>query len=183
VEENNRNGKAKGLKIVITGPESTGKTALAEALAGYYSCEWVPEYAREYISRLGRNYTVEDIEHIASVQLAQTGILSDSMIIFDTWLIITKVWLDVVFNRSDARVDHMIESGAVDLFLLCEPDLPWYPDPVRENGGEARQRLFERYLGEIRKAGYPFYIVSGLGDQRLACAVKGIEEFIKNKRR
>ena len=60
---------------------------------------------------------MEDIEHIASVQLAQTGILSDSMIIFDTWLIITKVWLDVVFNRSDARVDHMIESGAVDLVI------------------------------------------------------------------
>jgi len=171
----------RNLKIVVTGPESVGKTELAALLAEHYNCRWVPEFAREYIENLNRPYTLDDVKHVASVQIKQSGEPSEGIVIFDTWLIITRVWMDVVYGVKDEEVDRMINSGIVDLFLLCEPDIPWYPDAVRENGGEARQVLYERYLREIKSAAYPVRIVSGTGEQRLQSAIFGIENFLKSR--
>jgi len=170
---------SKPLRIVVCGPESTGKTELATELAGYYNCSWIPEYARTYIGTLNRPYSLEDVYHIAGVQLEQTKQAASGMLIYDTWLIITKVWLDLVFGIKDEKIEKLIMSRPVDFFLLCEPDIPWYPDPVRENGGEARQQLFLRYREEIERAGYPFSLVSGTGQERLASAVAGIDNYIK----
>ena len=61
--------KNKLIRIAITGPESTGKTNLAEALALHYNTVWVPEYAREYIANLNRKYTLNDILTIAKRQV------------------------------------------------------------------------------------------------------------------
>lgn len=168
------------MRIVVTGPESTGKTELSAALANYYGCTWVPEYAREYIAGLERPYTLKDVLNIAEVQIAETLKTREGMVIYDTWLVITKVWLDLVFTYRDERIEELIAARPVDLFLLCEPDLPWYPDPVRENGGEARLLLFERYRQEIFQAGYPCRIVSGTGEIRLQSAIKGIEDYLKS---
>ncbi|MFZ5940693.1 MAG: AAA family ATPase [Bacteroidota bacterium] len=168
------------MRIVVTGPESTGKTELSAALANYYGCTWVPEYAREYVSGLERPYTLEDVLNIARVQIAETMQTREGMVIYDTWLVITKVWLDLVFAFRDERIEELIAAKPVNLFLLCEPDLPWYPDPVRENGGEARLLLYERYRQEIIQAGYPCRIISGMGEKRLHSAIEGIEDYLKS---
>ncbi|MDP5043417.1 MAG: ATP-binding protein, partial [Leeuwenhoekiella sp.] len=39
------------IKIVLFGPESSGKTTLSRALSEYYKTLWVPEYAREYLQK------------------------------------------------------------------------------------------------------------------------------------
>jgi NadR type nicotinamide-nucleotide adenylyltransferase len=162
-------------RIVITGPESTGKTELARGLAEHFQTTWVPEYARSYVESLGRPYTREDVESIARHQLleeqeyqakARNGIL-----FFDTWLIITKIWFDVVYGECPPWIKEHIRQAPIDLFLVCDTDLPWIPDPVRENGGEKREELKKMYCREIESLGFPYAIVSGRDEKRLKNAL------------
>lgn len=163
-------------KIVITGPESTGKTTLSGTLAARLKGILVPEYARSYIEQLGRPYTYQDLENIARYQIRQEEKLSagagNGIIVMDTWLILTKVWFDVVYGKVPGWVDEYIRSSDIALFLVCRPDLPWIPDPVRENGGEMRDVLFKRYCSEIEYYGFRYGIVGGEGDSRWKNAMR-----------
>jgi NadR type nicotinamide-nucleotide adenylyltransferase len=158
-------------KIVITGPESTGKTELSEALATKLNARWIPEYARTYVEKLGGPYQFSDLENIARYQIQQEKEESekvvDGLLIFDTWLIITKIWFDVVYGKTPEWLEEHIVLSKIDLFLVCRPDLPWITDRVRENGGEMRDRLFDRYCREIEKYGFNLEIVEGFGEARL----------------
>jgi len=166
-------------KIVITGPESTGKTELSKALAVRLNARWIPEYARGYVENIGRSYQYEDLEIIARYQIQQeeeeSAISGNGILIFDTWLIITKVWFEVVYSKSPVWIEEYIAEANIDIFLVCSPDLPWIADPVRENGGEMRNRLFERYCLEIEKYGFKYEIVEGLGEDRLNNALKHLQ--------
>ncbi len=157
-------------RIVVTGPESTGKTELAQALAAKLNSVWIPEYARQYVENLNRPYEYDDVIQIAQHQVAQeTDValeIGDGLIIFDTWLIITKVWLDRVFGKCPDWISEHIRSSKIDLFLVCDTDLPWIADPVRENGGEKRTELFQLYCNEIVAFGFKYDIISGFGDKR-----------------
>jgi NadR type nicotinamide-nucleotide adenylyltransferase len=165
--------------VVISGPESTGKTELAQNLANSIGTIWVPEYAREYIENLNRSYTFADVEKIANYQILQEktyGLkLSNGLLIFDTWFIITKVWFDLVFGKCPEWIINHIRSSKIDLFLLCNTDLPWIPDKVRENGGERREQLFQLYCNEISSFGFNYEIVTGIGIVRVENALKALE--------
>lgn len=169
----------KVIKIVVTGPESSGKSTLSELLAHKLNAGLIPEYARSYMENLQRKYNYNDLEVIARQQVQQEKLLSQSkgngIIVMDTWLIMTKVWFDVVFGKVPEWLEENIAAGDVDLFLVCKPDLPWIPDPVRENGGEMRNVLFERYCNEIAGYGYRPWIVEGEGEIRLQNALFHIE--------
>jgi len=166
--------------IVITGPESTGKTELARGLAEHFQTTWVPEYARSYVENLGRPYTREDVETIARHQLLQEkefqAKAQNGFLFFDTWLIITKIWFEVVYGECPDWIKDHISQFHIDLFLVCDTDLPWIPDSVRENGGEKRDELMEMYCREIESFGFPYAIVSGSGKARLNNALKFIHE-------
>lgn len=157
-------------RIVVTGPESTGKTELAQALAERLNTVWIPEYARQYVENLDRPYDYDDVIRIAQHQVTQeieyALKIGKGIIIFDTWLIITKVWLDLVFGKCPDWISDHIRSSKIDLFLVCDTDLPWIADPVRENGGEKRNELFQLYCDEIRTFGFKYEIVSGFGEAR-----------------
>jgi len=165
-------------RVVITGPESTGKTELAHALAERLDTIWIPEYARQYVENLDRPYEYEDVIQIAKHQIAQETEFASKMgkgiLLFDTWLIITKVWLDLVFGKCPEWILDHIRSSKIDLFLVCDTDLPWIADPVRENGGEKREELFQIYCNEIRKFGFKYEIVSGIGDSRTENAINAL---------
>jgi NadR type nicotinamide-nucleotide adenylyltransferase len=164
------------IRIVITGPESTGKTALAQALAEKLGTVWIPEYARSYVENLNRPYDYDDVVQIARHQIDQETTYSTEagkgILIFDTWLIITKVWFDLVFGKCPEWVCEHIWSTKIDLFLICDTDLPWIADSVRENGGDKREELFQRYCNEIRSFGFNYEIVNGVGDARTINAMK-----------
>lgn len=169
------------IKIVITGPESTGKTTLSEILANELNAALIPEYARSYVESLQRHYNYDDVEQIARHQAGQERLLAEStekkILFMDTWLILTKVWFDVVYGTVPDWIEDYIASSDIDLFLVCRPDLPWVPDPVRENGGEMRNILFDRYCREIEQYGFRFGIVEGEGDTRRLNAMKLIRDF------
>lgn len=163
--------------VVITGAESTGKSTIANALSAHYSAPAVPEYAREHIENLGREYNYEDVEFIAQKQVEELNLLQNSeppLIILDTWLLITKVWFEVVYNKVPDWLDAKIRSTKIDLFLICDIDLPWIADNVRENGGTNRRLLQNKYLEEIKKYNYDFKIVSGKDEVRINNAIKFI---------
>ena len=92
-------------RIVISGPESTGKSALTQALAEKFQTRWIPEYAREYVQSLNHPYQYQDVVRIARHQIGQEetiaeDVLPGNILFFDTWLIITKVWFDLVFGLA-----------------------------------------------------------------------------------
>ncbi len=168
----------KEIRIVITGPECTGKSTLSERLASYFDTLYVPEYAREYVTNLQRDYTYEDVVHIAETQLRQ--VREDhpgrKVVFFDTWLIISKIWFKVVYGKYPVWIDTELNNGYIDLWLVCDTDIPWIADGVRENGGEMRQKLMNLYLDEIRNINGKYFIISGSGDQRFLNALKIIKK-------
>jgi len=167
------------LKIAILGPESTGKTSLAEQLALHFKSPWVPEYAREYVENLTSPYTYEDICKIARKQIEKEKEVGNQpsptdYIFFDTELIITKVWFLYRFSKVPDFLTQQLSSGFFDLYLLCSPDLPWEPDPVREHGKD-REFFFNWYKKEIEQTGKPYVIVDGIGNQRFKNALEGLK--------
>ena len=164
--------------IVISGPESSGKTELAQDLSQRLGTVYVPEYAREYIENLRRPYTYSDVEKIAEYQESEERSYKykakNGLLIFDTWFIITKVWFDLVFGKCPEWIIPHIKSAKIDLFLVCDTDLPWVPDPVRENGGEKREQLFHLYCKEISSFGFKYEIVNGTGKTRMENAIKAL---------
>lgn len=170
-------GILKMYKIVISGPESTGKTDLARFLSHEFGVPFYPEYAREYILELGRPYTYEDLEHIARVQWEQFREYSRSghrVLVLDTFLVITRIWFKEVYGQVPGWTEFCLGEAGIDLYLLCYPDLEWIPDSVRENPGARRLELFEMYRREIRQLGTELEVIRGRGQERYSSALEAI---------
>lgn len=173
-------------RVGIIGPESTGKSCLAESLSKYYKSEWVAEYARTYVGALNRAYTYEDVEAIAHWQIERESELlahppKAEFVFFDTELIITKVWFLHVYGKCPAFVDAYLHAYPMDFYLLCAPDLPWEPDPLRENPS-IRDYLFAWYEKEIVTLQAPYAVICGKGDERMRNACGQLEAFVRNKK-
>jgi nicotinamide riboside kinase len=171
--------KIKPKIIVITGAESTGKSTLTERLANHYSVPYFPEIAREYIEGLNRKYNYTDVENIAKIQIAQLNKISNTdvqYIFLDTWLIVTKIWFEFVYNKIPDWLSKEIEKTKIDLFLVCDIDLTWIYDPVRENGGENRKILQNKYIENITMFNFNYKIISGIGDKRFYSALNILKE-------
>lgn len=170
-------------KVVIIGPESTGKSTLASLLAKYYNTSWVPEYAREYIDRLDRPYIERDLRDIAKGQLiAEEREIkyAKKLLICDTNLIVIKVWSEHKFGACYDEIIEQVKNRSYDLYLLTNPDVPWAEDPQRENP-HMRQLFYDIYLEEIKKSGVPF--VEIMGEEfyyRKLMAVSAIDRMLRD---
>ncbi|MBN1599688.1 MAG: ATP-binding protein [Bacteroidales bacterium] len=174
------------IRIFLTGPESTGKSVLTKALAEHYGVPYIDEYAREYLELLDRPYNYNDVLHIALNQVESLKKYSNTryeMIFVDTYLIITKFWFDLVYNNYPEWIDTEIAKTRNDLYLLCKPDIPWKPDPLRENGGEMRTVLFNLYEQELIGAGLNYLYIEGKRENRIMDAIKKTDGYLilKNK--
>lgn len=169
-------------RIAITGPESSGKTTLAKALAAHFGAPWVPEYAREYLEGLGRPYLEEDLLRIAEGQLAAERRIvgSASEYVFcDTDLLVIRIWSQEKFGRVDPRLGAIMREVNYHRTLLCRPDLPWEPDPLRENPHD-RDRLFTLYEEALKASGRSYTTVHGDPMERLHRAVHAIEHMVSS---
>ncbi|HEV3223716.1 MAG TPA: ATP-binding protein [Puia sp.] len=166
-------------KIVITGPESTGKSTLCEQLATNFNTNWVPEYAREYLMKLARPYTYDDLLIIAKGQLDQedriTASLKSTLVFIDTDMYVMKVWCEFVFGKCHSFILDEIVKRKYDVYLLCNTDLPWVADELREYPDlESRERLYYMYKDHMINQTTPWIDIKGDYEQRLSNAISFI---------
>jgi nicotinamide riboside kinase len=157
----------KKIKIICTGPESTGKSTLSEYLANVLKSLWVPEFARTYLTHLGRAYQATDLTHILRGQYAwehwyEQNLQPGQPLICDTDWTVVYVWKKYVFN---AVFQPPLEDLKDRFYLLCAPDLPWEPDPLREHP-DARDVLFQAYTKLLDDIGAEYRVVSGSLEER-----------------
>lgn len=165
-------------RIAITGPESTGKTLLCSQLAEYFNEPWVPEYSREYLESIHREYTYNDILLIAQGQYEkEVSImpLANRYLFCDTDFIVTRIWSMVKYGKSHEWIDEQASSNLYDFTLLCNIDLPWEYDPLREHP-QMRQELFQMYLEELSSRNIPHAVIHGSGNERLQYALTLLAE-------
>ncbi len=163
-------------KVAIVGPESTGKSSLAQSLAGYFHTDFVPEIAREYLEKLNAPYQERDLLNIAKVQCETEDRLSkkvDDILICDTTLLVIKIWCEVKYNRCHTWIIEEEKRRKYDLFLLCNIDLEWEPDPLREHP-DKRDFLFNLYLESLKLLNANYRIISGIGEARIENAITAI---------
>lgn len=165
-------------RISITGPESSGKSSLAKELANHFNTVWVYEYAVDYLTVNGAEYTLEDIISIAKGQIEFEDAFANiafKRLFCDTDLIVTKIWCKEVFNEVPEWIESMSKNHVYDLYLLCFPDLPWEEAPFRENAHN-REYLYELYLKELVDNQFNYRVVKGIGEQRFKNAVNFVNE-------
>ena len=181
-------------KIVVLGPESTGKSTLCAALASHYQTIWTPEYARQFLSEHGTKYTYDDLLTIAKGQINNEeksidlleqkiqdnkGEATTNKLIVDTDMYVMKVWCEYVFNNCHHYILEQINQRNYDLYLLCDIDLPWAADEMREYPDAGpRLELFTIYKELLINQNTPWGIVSGSDVQRTTNAIQLIEQYL-----
>ena len=170
-------------RILILGPESTGKSTLAEKLARHFAEPWVPEVAREYLEKLDRPYAYEDLLQIGKQQMRtedELALQANNYLFCDTDLRVIQVWSQHRYGKVDPWVLEELARRTYDLILLCAPDLPWQADPLREHPElEMRQQFFEIYKQLSQASGIPWILISGDTDKRLSTAIQTVESLKK----
>jgi NadR type nicotinamide-nucleotide adenylyltransferase len=180
-------------KIVIIGPESTGKSTLCEQLAQHYNSTWCPEFAREYLLTNGTNYTYDDLLLIAKGQIAledeYTAMMKTShtplaiphsLLFIDTDMYVLKVWCEFVFGNCHRFILDQVIARKYDLYLLCETDLPWVKDELREYPDLAsRKKLYNIYEDIMINQSVPWVAISGNYEERLQKAIIAVDKLVK----
>ena len=186
----------KPIKIVIIGPESTGKSTLCEALATHFSTIWCREYARAYLLEHGTEYTFNDLLVIAKGQLKLEDDAVDriaelnssvesnkpSLLFIDTDMYVMKVWCEFVFEKCHPWILDQIVQRKYDGYILCKPDLPWVKDELREYPDfETRDKLYHHYRDILINQDTPWFEASGTDPLRTANAIQWVEERVRMK--
>jgi NadR type nicotinamide-nucleotide adenylyltransferase len=192
-------------KVVIIGPESTGKSTLSELLAQHFHTRWCPEFAREYLLTHGKQYSFDDLRTIAQGQLAledeytervsrewsqsEDGIwvnagnlttIPHAPILFvDTDMYVMKVWCEYVFDKCHHFILDEIVNRKYDLYLLCNTDLPWVQDELREYPDEKyRRELFQMYKDLLMNQKTPWVEISGSNAERTLAAIAAVNRVL-----
>ncbi|WP_298363334.1 ATP-binding protein [uncultured Lutibacter sp.] len=176
------------IKVVLFGPESTGKTTISRKLARHYNTVWVQEYAREYLQKKWNNKRKlcdgSDQLPIAYGQIKLENELvkkSDKIQFCDTDLLETVVYFE---NYYDKTIDPILKKAALenhyDLYLLTYIDTPWEADDIRENPDQ-RKEMFETFEFALKKYNKPYVLLKGSLETRLKIAVKEIDKLLKKK--
>ena len=188
------------IKVAVIGPESTGKSTLCELLAQHYNTQWCPEFAREHLLTHGMNYTYDDLLYIARGQVAfedkyiQLAVDSwqsagthnspftihhSPLLFIDTDMYVMKVWCEFVFGKCHEWILDQIKKRNYDLYLLCNTDLPWIKDELREYPDLAtRDKLYTIYKDIMINQSTPWVDISGNYDERLQKAIKAVDQLI-----
>jgi NadR type nicotinamide-nucleotide adenylyltransferase len=190
-------------KIVIIGPESAGKSTLCEKLAKHYKTLWCPEYAREYLLIHGKKYDYDDLLTIAKGQIAleeeyvekvnsqwsmvnkkdpanSPFTIHHSPLFIDTDMYVMKVWCEFVFGKCHRYILEQIKERKYDLYLLCNTDLPWVQDELREYPDlHTRRQLYLIYKDMMNNQTVPWVEISGNIEMRQLKAITAIDRLLK----
>ena len=189
MEKELRQQPANIIKVVLFGPESTGKTTLSKQLARHYNTVWAPEFAREYLQKKWNNERktceADDLIPIAVGQMEIENRLAkkaDKVLICDTDLLETKVYSEEYYGGFvDPILDKAAKENSYDLYLLTYIDTPWEEDDLRDRP-ELRREMFNAFETALKKHNRPYILLQGNKEVRLNTAVKAIDEIIKSRR-
>ena len=189
-------------KIVVIGPESTGKSTLCEQLAQHYKTVWCPEFAREYLLAHGAKYDFDDLLNIAKGQVTleeeyvrqvrKSGspevrkgaadsfkvpdLPSSRLLFIDTDMYVLKVWCEFVFGNCHQWIINQIVERRYDLYLLCSTDLPWKKDALREYPDlKTREKLYVTYKDIMINQSTPWADINGSIEERLQKAIRAVD--------
>jgi len=169
-------------KIVVIGPESTGKSTLSAALAAELQTVWVPEYARTYLEELGRPYTQNDLKEMAKGQLMLEDTLAlqaNKLLICDTDLHVIKVWSEARYNSCDRYITEQIATRQYDMYLLTYIDTEWEDDPLREHPApDERAYFYNIYRDIVQNSNLPWADIRGKHEYRVKTALEAIKQHI-----
>jgi NadR type nicotinamide-nucleotide adenylyltransferase len=169
------------LRVCVTGPECTGKTTLARALAAWAHVAWVPEASRAYAESKGGELDASDVEPIARAQMAlEDAAISrarregDPMVVLDTDLVSTCVYAAHYYGTVPRPVADAAGDRLANLYLLCDVDVPWVPDGVRDRPDD-REAMFGLFQTALTQRGVTPVIIHGSWDERWMTAVAAVE--------
>lgn len=175
------------VKIVLFGPESTGKTTLSRQLAAHYNTIWVPEYMREYLQKKWdterKTCEPEDMLPIAEGQIQRENGNADSakeFLFCDTDLMELKVYSEVYYGKCDPEIEKFALQNRYDLYFLTYIDVPWEGDDLRDKPGE-REEMFRYFKNTLDVHDRPYVILKGSKEKRLQQALKCIEKLVRDK--
>ncbi len=174
------------IKVVLFGPESTGKTTLSQQLATYYNTVWVPEYARTYLQQ---KWNVErktcekhDLLPIAEGQISLENKATKKaakVLICDTDLLETKTYSEVYYlGYCDPILEKYAINNSYDLYFLTYIDVPWIEDDLRDKPNE-REIMFQYFENTLKKYNRNFIILKGNKETRFKSAIEHIDKLIK----
>lgn len=174
-------------KVVVIGPESTGKSSLCATLAEHFKSSWCPEYAREYLTVNGKLYHYSDLLKIAQEQLKMEDRFVNELIeskenpilFIDTDMYVMKVWCEYVFNECHQFILEQICERKYDLYLLCDVDLPWVQDELREYPEDGpRKELFQIYKDLLVNQSVPWVVIKGNYEEREITAIEAVNNLL-----
>ena len=168
-------------RVVLTGPESTGKSFLSKKLAVHFQTNYVEEYGRTYVEKFGTQIEMLDIAHIAAGHLMYEDLAAqqaNKVLICDTDLIVTQIWSEIFLKQCPQWIMEINHWRRYDLFLLLDVDIPWVDDGTREFE-PIRQQHFDRIKEELESRNCPYLVISGSFEERFEKAVQAIETLLK----
>lgn len=182
-------------KVVVVGPESTGKSTLCKQLAAHFQTRWCPEFARQYLLEHGMDYKYDDLLTIAKGQIeleeeSEASIVNSqwsikeshcplanphSLLFIDTDMYVMKIWCEFVFGKCHQFILDQIAARKYNLYLLCNIDLPWIKDELREYPDlERRKQLYSIYRNTMLGQSTPWVDISGSYEERLNKAIAAV---------
>jgi nicotinamide riboside kinase len=167
------------IKIIITGPESTGKSTLAKNVSNYLKEPFVPEYARFFMPTISLPYSASNLRDIAHGQLYWHTLYKSkatNWLVCDTGVEAVDIWHLYRFGGVDEVLRKLFVEDESCCYLLCKPDIPWVEDPLRETPWQ-RPEIFNSFIALMENHHKKYHIVEGqTEEERLGCALQLIKK-------
>ena len=188
MEKNLKQVNSDCLKIVVFGPESSGKTTLSKKLAAHYNALWIEEYAREYLQeKWDKEKKICELEDMIPIAVGQIklenefSIKSDKLLICDTDLLETKVYSEEFYGGFvDDKLDKAAKENTYNLYLLTYIDTPWEEDDLRDRPAH-RLEMFNAFENALKIHKKPYILLKGDKETRLQKAIEAIDKIVSEK--
>jgi NadR type nicotinamide-nucleotide adenylyltransferase len=175
-------------RVCVTGPESTGKTTLSRVLAERHGAEWVPEAARQYAERVARPLVAADVEPIALEHIAMADAAAARarargrrLLVLDTDLLSTVIYARHYYGGVTRWIEDADLLRRADLYLLCDVDVPWEPDGVRDRPTD-RAAMFAAFARGLEQRRASVVVVRGSWADRTASALATVASAVQTSR-